>query len=244
LRINKCRFKFNRELNFTSFEVKHPSDPSVGRKTRIYGELRKYIATRIDGSTKELGTLNVDSKAIIILQRNLSRSIIKAIVMPLIYGKTSISYSDDLKKFFEKHGIRQTPPNRVLLGLAKKLMDWINEHPAISSAQKFMRGMRALGLIVLDKEQLSIRGPYLTTEIVYYKECIVQHKIYYKTGSSCFKTKSVNLFELERDEFGAPIESTPKNVTAFIRNLVHYLDAVVCHTIVASYTTDISNGKL
>lgn len=52
--------------------------------------------------------------------KNLNRTFIKAIIMPLIYGKTSVGFAKDLKKFFEKGLL--FPSNQILIRIANKML--------------------------------------------------------------------------------------------------------------------------
>jgi len=54
------------------------------------------------------------------------RQLIKAAVMPLIYGKSAYGFAEDLKKFFAKH--YEYPSKSTLLTLANFIISKLKNH--------------------------------------------------------------------------------------------------------------------
>lgn len=100
----------------------------------------------------------------------------------------------------------------------------------------FMQGMRALITLIAETQNVNIVGPYGISNIVYYKETASQARLYHRTPRGGFTSTKVSLYDIERDDAGSPIQSRRKNVTAFVANYVHFLDATVCHFVVDKFT--------
>lgn len=53
-------------------------------------------------------------------KKNINRPLMKAVIMPLIYGKTSYSFAEDLKEFFAKGNFY--PNDSTLIKLASQIL--------------------------------------------------------------------------------------------------------------------------
>lgn len=81
------------------------------------------------------------------LTTQMDRQLIKAIVMPLIYGKTSYGFSEDLQKFFATNYLY--PSDSVLLKLANIIINKFKTHPNLTNANHFMASIRNFAKLLL-----------------------------------------------------------------------------------------------
>jgi hypothetical protein len=109
---------------------------------------------------------------------NLNRTLIKAIIMPLIYGKTSMGLVEDLKKIFEKGLL--FPSNQILIRIANRMLSIFKQHPTLKELMLFMGAKRAFAALLFKCNKVIIRSPYHHSFIEYNKEEIQQIRIYFK----------------------------------------------------------------
>ena len=160
---------------------------------------------------------------------NLNRTLIKAIIMPLIYGKTSMGFAEDLKRFFEKSLL--FPSNQILIRIANKMLSIFKQHPAFKELMLFMRARRAFAALLFQCNIVIIRGPYRRSLIEYNKEEMEQIRIYFKKNNK-YNTQKISLVKKSLDPSGNIIKSKTKTVNSFIANYIHFLDATICSSII------------
>lgn len=176
---------------------------------------------------------NFDKNDIQYFINNFDRKIIKAIIMPLIYGKTPSGFADDLKDFFKKGDIY--PSKGVLLQLASQIIRELNNDPIFNSVNLFMAAMRTFAGMLSDIDYVYIFGPYNRVNMKYNEETIDRINIYaaYKNKSKVrYRINRVNLTKVSRDSSGKPLRSKRKIVNAFVANFIHYLDSYICHQLI------------
>lgn len=78
----------------------------------------------------------------------IGRSLIKTIVMPLIYGKTAHGFVEDLREFFAKNSMY--PSESVLFKLAHYLINLLKNHPHLELTNQFMFCLRNFAKIAFD----------------------------------------------------------------------------------------------
>lgn len=101
-------------------------------------------------------------------QTNIDRKLIKAIVMPLIYGKTGQGFAINLKEFFAKENLY--PKEIALIILASQIIKTLKNDPVFANVNLFMKALRAIGAFMFEFDDFSIKGYYNDSHIVYYKE--------------------------------------------------------------------------
>ena len=207
-----------------------------GSKQDIYAFFLRQVKSNIDKYT----VYSKDKEIILMYNKyfrdNVDRKLIKAIVMPLVYGKTSQGFAEDLKVFFAKGYLY--PSERALVQLAAQIIKTLKEDPIFTKIGVFMKGLRATARLLFDLNKLTIRGAYGDTNIVYYKEEKEQINLYYKKVGRKYKSQKINLSRPIRDAQGTFIKSKTKAVNAFIANYVHFLDASVCHYVIDALAVD------
>jgi hypothetical protein len=154
------------------------------------------------------------------------RSLVKSIVMPLIYGKSSRGFADNLREFFEKDKVFAY--DSTLIKIANHIIVHLKTSPLFVKVSVFMKMLRAIGPMLYDLDAFVIKGFYSHTKIAYYKEETQTIFLYYK-GDKGYKKQKVSLTRAARDTEGNLIKSKTKAITALIANYIHFLDALICH---------------
>lgn len=161
--------------------------------------------------------------------------------MPLIYGKTSHGFSDDLKLFFEKGGYY--PTNKILLQLGAIILNTLKQHPAFSKITIFMKAMKAIVPLLFSCNKVILRNPYHFSQIGYNQQTIEKVRIYFKTKQS-YKTQKIDLVKKLIDDNGNVLKSQTKTTNAFVANCIHFLDAAGCHFIINSLIGENKDFKI
>jgi hypothetical protein len=104
------------------------------------------------------------------LTTKMDRQLVKAAVMPLIYGKTAYGFSDDLNNFFAKHYLY--PSNSPLLKLANFIINQLKTHPTLNRANVFMAFIRDFAKVLFDINNVVLVGPYNECTISYHQVAI------------------------------------------------------------------------
>nr|YP_010003138.1 hypothetical protein JXY92_mgp26 [Ulva torta]AZP40269.1 hypothetical protein [Ulva torta] len=166
-------------------------------------------------------------------QTNIDRKLIKAIVMPLIYGKTGQGFAINLKEFFAKENLY--PKEIALIILASQIIKTLKNDPVFANVNLFMKALRAIGAFMFEFDDFSIKGYYNDSHIVYYKEEVEEIRIYYKQKGKKYKSQKIYLSKPARDISGCLIKSKTKSINAFVANYIHFIDASICHYVVDNF---------
>lgn len=201
------------------------------------------------------------------LQNNFNRSLIKTIVMPLIYGKTADGFSDNLNQFFKQGGYY--PNYSTLIALAAIIIRHIK---ALSLFKKCMLLMDAIRKIPYVMTDLHFCNHTWTSHILYYKIEAERIRLYLPVpefkdkdqdknkhkgsdkGSDKpeqespspspmpeqesfslkrrFKAIGVSINKVQTDNWGRPVKSRAKAITAIVANYIHFLDATICDLVI------------
>ena len=162
-------------------------------------------------------------------KKNFDRSLAKTIIMPLIYGKKAIGFSEDLEAFFAKGKL--FPKRSIRVKLASTLLKILKEHSMLAKANHFMKLLRSIGKFLFDLDLFIIRGPYSSSHIVYNKEEIQKIRLYLKKGKR-YQVQQINISRIVKDQTGEPLKAKTKTINAFVANYIHFLDGVICHYII------------
>ena len=199
-------------------------------KDRAYGfQINKY--------TREQNEL-LKKTYLDCLHKHFDRSLAKALIMPLTYGKTAEGFSKDLKAFFKTKNYY--PNIKFLCRVANKIINTLKAHPSLEKANSFMKLTRALASFLYDIDDITIRGPFIISHIQYHKETTERLSLYVPfedalTGRRRYKRQQVTFKTVAKDSTtGTPIKSRIKSVNSFVANYIHYLDGVVCHSVIES----------
>ena len=168
-------------------------------------------------------------------RKHFDRSLTKAIVMPLIYGKTSVGFAEDLKQFFAKGSLY--PDNKLLIALASQILKLLKNDETFKTINHFMRMLRSIGKLLFDLDLFIIRGPYSDSFVVYHKEETERLRIYLKRGKR-YQSQRISINKIVKDQDGNLEKSRTKTINAFVANYVHFLDGVVCHYIIKQLEKD------
>ena len=163
------------------------------------------------------------------LKDHFDRDLAKAIVMPLIYGKTSVGFAADLEEFFAKGSLY--PSKKFLIVLANQIVKLLKNDSRFLKVNNFMRMLRSIGKLLFDLNSLTIRGPYNDSFVVYHKEEIERIRLYLKKGKR-YRSKQVSISRVVKNHNGNPERSKTKTINAFVANYIHFLDGVICHYII------------
>lgn len=166
------------------------------------------------------------------LQENFDRKLVKAIVMPLIYGKTSSGFSEDLAEFFKKKNL--VTSKAALTALACDIINTLKQNVLFKKVNLFMRALRAIGGFLFEFNDFTIKGYYSDCSISYNKEEIEELRLYYKSKSLTkrYISQKINLSRPVISKDGKFVKSKTKSVNAFVANYVHFLDGTICHYVV------------
>ena len=167
------------------------------------------------------------------LTKKMDRQLVKAAVMPLIYGKTAYGFSEDLKEFFAKNYLYLS--NSVLLKLANFILNKLKMHTTLSKANDFMALIRKFAKVLFDFDNVVLIGPYNECTIGYNQVTTERLNIYYHKKHAGVTRQQISLNTLKKDERGIPIQSKNKTVTAFVANFVHFIDGQICHFIIEQF---------
>lgn len=162
-------------------------------------------------------------------RNNFDRSLTKAIVMPLIYGKTSMGFAEDLNQFFAKGSLY--PDNKLLIALASQILKLLKNDETFKTINHFMKMLRSIGKLLFDLDLFIIRGPYSDSFVVYHKEETERLRIYLKRGKR-YQSQRISINRIVKDQEGNLEKSRTKTINAFVANYVHFLDGVICHYII------------
>ena len=88
------------------------------------------------------------------LKNHFDRDLAKAIVMPLIYGKTSAGFAADLEAFFAKGSLY--PSKKFLIVLASQIVKLLKNDLTFLKVNNFMRMLRSIGKLLFDLNLLTI----------------------------------------------------------------------------------------
>lgn len=160
-------------------------------------------------------------------KKNFDRSLAKTIVMPLIYGKTSIGFAEDLEVFFAKEKL--FPKSDFRIKLANQLLKALKEHPMLAKANHFMKLLKSIERFLFGLDLFIIRGPYSCSYIGYHKEEIQKIRLYLKKGKR-YQVQQISINRIVKDQKGEPLKA--KTIYAFVANYIHFLDGVICHYII------------
>jgi DNA-dependent RNA polymerase len=201
-----------------------------GTRQDMYAFFLEQVKSNIEQYTVYSKDKNILAMYNNYLRDNVNRQLIKAIVMPLIYGKTIKAFAEDLKEFFAEGHLY--PSDSALIKLAAQMIKTLKDDPIFTKVGVFMKGLRAIAGLLFRLNKLTIRGAYGDTDIVYYKEEKEQICLYYKQNGQKYKSQKINLSRPIRDVQGHLIRSKTKAVNAFVANYIHFLDASACHYVI------------
>ena len=182
---------------------------------------------KIDEKPKKVNQL--DSQERRYLRNNFNRKLVKAIVMPLIYGKTGAGFVENLKEFFKKGGLAGIAESH-LHQFATKTIKELKAHPMLKKLIGLMKQLRIIANMLYEFNLVDIMGPYNDFHIQYHQEKIQRLYLYLKVGKR-YRTKRVSISQIARDESGVALQSKTKTLNSFVANYVHFLDGVICHYI-------------
>lgn len=208
---------------------------NMPEKKDIYTYFLGLLNSTIWSDPEFLSLKKLTNEQKLYLQKNFDRKLTKAIVMPLIYGKTGVGFADDLKAMYYKAHIYPNPSD--LLKLANLIIKILKNHASLAKINLFMQTMRTIAHMLHDSGDLTIVGPFSHCNICYHKEIQERIRIYgrSKTGITY---KQVSLTTLAVDDHNRPIKSRSKAVNSFVANYIHYLDALVCQHVIKRFATE------
>lgn len=126
--------------------------------------------------------------------------------MPLIYGKTNIGFSEDLKEIQNQKGVY--PNQSDLLKLSNLIIKTLKNNSALKKVNQFMVAMRALAGLLHYSGDLVILGPYSSCQICYHKENITRVRVYQsKSKDKHYKVKQVSITNIAHDDLTNQIKS-------------------------------------
>lgn len=211
-------------LNWLENKQYSAFDPSV--KKNITDNLKQFLLEKENQEKERYKQY---------FRNNFDRSLTKAIVMPLIYGKTSLGFAEDLKQFFAKGSLY--PDNKLLIALASQILKLLKNDETFKKINNFMRMLRSIGHLLFDLDLFIIRGPYSDSFVVYHKEETERLRLYLKRGKR-YQSQQISINRIVKDQEGNPEKSKTKTINAFVANYVHFLDGVVCHYIIKHLEKD------
>jgi hypothetical protein len=216
-----------------------------GEKNDLYQHVLENVFSDISFSDLNIKDAKFATMYVQYFKENVDRSLVKSIVMPLIYGKTSQGFAEDLTLFFEKGGF--LPSNSVLLKLANHIIKHLKSCALFSRVSVFMKMLRAIGGFLFDLDAFIIKGYYSDTHIAYYKEESEVLFLYYKDKSSStskYKRQKISLTRPAQDEQGNFLKSKTKSIIALVANYVHFLDALICHNVIDGLNANVPIGTI
>ena len=167
------------------------------------------------------------------LTTQMDRELVKAAVMPLIYGKTAYGFSDDLEEFFAKHYLYLS--NSPLLKLANFIINQLKTHPTLNRANGFMAFIRDFAKALFDISNVVLVGPYNECTISYHQVTTERLNVYSRKKDAGVQRQRISLNTLKKNEAGVPIRSKTKTVNAFVANFIHFIDGQICHFVVEQF---------
>ena len=167
------------------------------------------------------------------LTTKMDRQLVKAAVMPLIYGKTPYGFSEDLKEFFAKNYLYLS--NSALLKLANFIINQLKTHTTLSKANDFMAFIRNFAKMLFDINNVVITGPYNECTVGYNQITIERLSIYSHKKHAGIQRQQICLNTLKKNERGIPIQSKNKTVNAFVANFIHFIDGQICHFVIEQF---------
>nr|ATP01456.1 hypothetical protein [Ulva flexuosa] len=167
------------------------------------------------------------------LTTKMDRQLVKAAVMPLIYGKTAYGFSEDLKEFFAKNYLY--PINSSLLTLANFIINRLKTHTTLNKANDFMELIPNFAKVLFDFDNVVIIGPYNECTIRYNQVTTEQLSVYSHKKGAGLQRQRINLNTLKKDERNFPIRSKNKSVNAFVANFVHFIDGQICNFVIEQF---------
>lgn len=126
--------------------------------------------------------------------------------------------------------------NKALLRLASDIIKVLKENSVFKKVNLFMKALRAIGGLLFELNNFTIKGYYSDCLISYNKEEIEELRLYYKSKDKKFISQKIRLSRPAFDKEGNFIKSKTKSVNAFVANYVHFLDATICHYIIEKTT--------
>lgn len=144
------------------------------------------------------------------LTTKMDRQLVKAAVMPLIYGKTAYGFSDDLQEFFAKNYLY--PLNSSLLILANTLIDQLKKHTTLNKANNFMAFIRDFAKVLFDINNVVLVGPYNECTISYHQVAIERLNVYSHKKDTGVQRQRISLNTLKKNETGFPYDQKLKQL--------------------------------
>lgn len=167
------------------------------------------------------------------LTKKLDRQLVKAAVMPLIYGKTAYGFAEDLESFFAKNALY--PMNSSVLKLANFIINMLKTHTNLSNANSFMVLIQKFAKVLFDLDNVVMLGPYNQSMIKYSQVITERLSVYSRKKHAGVQRQRISLNRQKKDERGIPIQSKNKTVNAFVANFVHFIDGQICHFVIEQF---------
>jgi hypothetical protein len=161
--------------------------------------------------------------------------------MPLIYGKTSVGFAEDLKLFSKKGSF--FPNNQILIPMANKILSIFKKHPALKEITLFMQAMRAFAPLLFKCDKVNFIGPFHESRVEYNKEDSQTIRVYFSKNGK-YHSQKITLIRKALDLSGNIIKSNIKTINAFVANYIHFLDATMCHYIIKNLLPEDNYYKL
>lgn len=162
------------------------------------------------------------------LKENITRKLVKAIVMPTLYGKTAQGFAQDLQEFF---AVGKLYPRQGKLYLTSHvIVSFVKEHTIVKQCLEFLDVMRSMSK-VCKPGQAALIAPTWESMPLYNKVETLQFTIYVKEALKKRRRK-VSINTVAFDKNNMPIRSQRKASDSFPANYTHLLDATVCSYVI------------
>ena len=139
----------------------------------------------------------------------LDRALIKAIVMPLIYGKTPYGFAEDLQSFLAKHYLY--PSNSILLKLAHLIIVKLKGHKNLTNANLFMASMQNFAKMLFAINNVVLVGVYSNCQLNYNQVKVEQLNVYTRKKNIGIQRQRIRLTTLKKKFTGCFYEVKNKN---------------------------------
>ena len=201
-------------------------------KQDLYSNLLQHL--KVETLEKLINDHGLESIKTRILE-HFDCALLKSGVMPLIYGKTSLSYSKDLLE-----GLKLPKKySKELIAFASSVQKWVKEQSFMHDANIFIKSLRGFARSLCDiQPQIVIENKFYYSEIDYCQIENFSSRVYQrKTKTQKEGIRRIALQRRKRDGSGIVLRSKRKATGAFVANYIHFffLDAFVCHSVLQDY---------
>lgn len=130
------------------------------------------------------------------LTTKLDRQLVKAAVMPLIYGKTAYGFAEDLEGFFAKNALY--PINSSVLKLANCIINILKTHTSLSNANGFMVLIRKFAKVLFDLDNVVMLGSYNECMLKYSQVTTELLSVYSRKANAGVQRQRISLNTLKK----------------------------------------------